>query len=455
MPVAAGSAKRPGMAKTGLSTSEGGSGSPCEKPCGCDSTDAEPPEATVDPVYLFNGSVTESAVDLVVSGPGFSWKQYRTYDSANPGQTQLGGKWISGNGDLRLVDVQGSNQVSLLATASSQRLFTEDPETGELTAQADSTLTMEYDEQAGEYVMTDWNSGAVHVFHDFLTSSYQGRLKESTTLSWKAAGKDGTLYSYDANGLLSQITTPEGQDYNIVFTFSNGRMTRIEVRTGALTSTRVQEVDYTYFDSQTHSADLGADGDLVQVRRATLKTGGDPDTAADWTVRYIQYRYFSTHGQLKSVFESDEVARLVAERADISDADDILALDDDDDNSSGQASHTIKDYASSRFTYYTTDVKTCYTGVGTTEDPKCVTVWAAGGEDLNTIYGGTNVDETANNRPMVRSGTSAATQVPDFSVHIAASPLRSTTPRTNSNAPPRNTALAVKKHHNPPAKLLY
>jgi hypothetical protein len=70
----------------------------------------------------------------------------------------------------------------------------------------------------------------------------------------------------------------------------------------------------------------------------------------------------------------------------------VTALGDDDDNS-GQASHKIKDYASSRFTYYTTDVKTCNTGAGTAEDPKCVTVWAPGGEDLNAKYGAANANE--------------------------------------------------------------
>ena len=58
-----------------------------------------------------------------------------------------------------------------------------------------------------------------------------------------------------------------------------------------------------------------------------------------------------------------------------------------------QADHTIQEYASRRFTYYTTDVKTNNSGVGTEQDPKCVTVWAPSGENLQSKYGGTEADE--------------------------------------------------------------
>ena len=45
------------------------------------------------------------------------------------------------------------------------------------------------------------------------------------------------------------------------------------------------------------------------------------------------------------MFEPDAIERLIADRADINDADDILAKGDDDDNS-GAEDHAIKDYAS-------------------------------------------------------------------------------------------------------------
>ena len=49
---------------------------------------------------------------------------------------------------------------------------------------------------------------------------------------------------------MTQITTADGQEYNVVPDYTGDKITQIEVRTGADTSTRVQEVDYTYFDSQ-------------------------------------------------------------------------------------------------------------------------------------------------------------------------------------------------------------
>ena len=117
---------------------------------------------------------------------------------------------------------------------------------------------------------------------------YPGRLKEKTTRAWRAAGEEGVLFAYDEESeQLIQITTADGQDYNVVPDYTGDRITEIEVRTGGDTSTRVQEVTYTYFDSQVHSADLGSDGDLVQVTISALRTGGSPGTSADWIHRSL------------------------------------------------------------------------------------------------------------------------------------------------------------------------
>ena len=59
--------------------------------------------------------------------------------------------------------------------------------------------------------------------------------------------------------------------------------------------------------SGTHAADVGTDGDSVQVQTSALKSGGNVETAADWTVCVEQYRY-GTGGQLKSVFDTDAIA---------------------------------------------------------------------------------------------------------------------------------------------------
>ena len=52
------------------------------------------------------------------------------------------------------------------------------------------------------------------------------------------------------------------------------------------------DVEYTYFDGGVHSADLGSDGDLVQVKTRRLKSGGDASHPEDFIVRYTQYRYY-------------------------------------------------------------------------------------------------------------------------------------------------------------------
>ena len=51
--------------------------------------------------------------------------------------------------------------------------------------------------------------------------------------AWRDAGKQGAIFSLDADGYVTQVTSAEGQDYNLVFTYSDYRLTKIEVRTGA------------------------------------------------------------------------------------------------------------------------------------------------------------------------------------------------------------------------------
>jgi hypothetical protein len=311
----------------------------------------------------------------------------------------LGSKWLSDSLEYRLV-AEGSN-VALISDATSKRVFTSNY--GFYSSPGDSSLTLQQDSMNARFILTNWQTGDVSIFHDFTTSS-PGLLKEQTTLEWRSAGREGSIYTYSGTQL-NQITTPDGQDFNIYFGYTGSKITQIEVRTGTDPSTRIRQVVYTYFNSYTHSADLGSDGDLVQVKTRVLKTGGNPDTDADWVVRYQQYRYGS-YGLLKSVFENDAIVRLVADRADIASADDILAKGDDDNNS-GSAAHRIKEFASRQFTYYATDVKTDNSGAGTAPDPKCVTVWAPSGENLQSKYGGTDADEvdSATGKYLVKTET--------------------------------------------------
>ncbi|MHB9080294.1 MAG: DUF6531 domain-containing protein [Pirellulaceae bacterium] len=346
------------------------------------------PIRTNDPIFLRAGAVVEQAVDLSLPGPAPGWAAARTYSSRATGSGALGSKWLSDYVDYRLV--QEGSDVAMIVDATSKRVFKWTYPPGVYTSPGDSTLTLVHDMLNSQFIVTDWQRSEVQIFHNFY-ATHPGKLKEKTTLARRAAGQAGSVYTYNASHQVTQITTGAGQEYNLVFTYSGSKITKIEVRTGADTSTRIRQVEYTYYDSQTHSQNLGADGDLVQVAISALKSGGSVGTAADWVVGYQQYRY-GTNGLLKAVFGPDAIARLIADRADIAAASDILAKGDDDTNN-GAEDYRINDYASRQFTYYTTDVKTDNSGAGTSQDPKCVTVWAPSGENLQSKYGGTDVDE--------------------------------------------------------------
>jgi hypothetical protein len=337
------------------------------------------------PVQLRRGAVVERATDLSVSGPTFTWTESRTFD-----HLLGGGAWAGNSRYPRLINISG---LLLTQDAATAAIFSQ-VSLGVYAAPAGSSMTLVRDAARSEYLLTDPATGQLWVFHDHSTAtSIAGKLKEETTVAWRAAGKEGAGYSYDQNGYLSQITSPDGQDYNLVFSYTNNLLTKIEVRTGATSSTRIKEVEYTYFTSGVHSASVGSYGNLVQVRTAELRTGGDPATAADWTNRYTQYRYASTQ-YLTAVFEPEAVQRLIDDRSDISSPEDILTKADDDNNS-GQATYRIKDYASRRFEYYSQQLKTDNTGYNMYGyDPKCVTAWSAGGENLEQAYGGANASES-------------------------------------------------------------
>ena len=151
-------------------------------------------------------------------------------------------------------------------------------------------------------------------------------------------------------------------------------------------------MDYTYFDSQNHSADVGADDDLVQVKLSGAANRRQPGHGGrlDRALLAVPLRLERTAEEHLRPGRRSPAS--IADRADISDADDILAKGDDDDNS-GQEDYAIQDYASTQYTYYTIDVKTDNSGAGTEQDPKCVTVWAPSGENLQSKYGGSDVDE--------------------------------------------------------------
>ena len=347
------------------------------------------------PVYYRYGSVTETAVDLGVAAPGFSWSMARSYNTLTTGTTVLGTQWLTNCTDYRLVQ-SGANEVTLIVDATSKWIFTYSG--GSYIAPKDSPFTLVHNSDA-TFTLTDTLGETVEIFYDF-SASHKGLLKERTMLAWKAQGRSGVRYTWNSSDQLTQITTPQGQDYNIVFSYTGSNISKIEVRTGADTSTRVQEVDYTYFASGTHSTDVGAAGNLVQVKTMQLKTGGSVSNSADWIVRYTQYRYGS-NGLLKMVLEPDSIQRILDNSSfNVSTADAILTKADNYDNS-GASAHKVKEYANRQFTYYSADLLTDNSG-GT----KCLTAWApTAGENLQSKYGGTNVNETATSQYLVKSET--------------------------------------------------
>ena len=158
---------------------------------------------------------------------------------------------------------EGIDDIALIVNATSKRVFVWD--TSEYVSPGDSSLTLEEDSGNSQYILTNWATGEVHLFHDF-DATHPGYLKETTTLAWRDAGKDGIAYTYNASHQVTQITTAEGQEHNVVFSYTSDKVTKIELRTGSTTSTRFREVEYTYYDSLTHSSDVGSDDDLVQVK---------------------------------------------------------------------------------------------------------------------------------------------------------------------------------------------
>src|SRR5690606_14462412 len=125
---------------------------------------------------------------------------------------------------------------------------------------------LEHDSVNDEFILTDTVSNRRNTFHDFTVtpSTNRGRLKEQSFRGWHSQGKAGFTFTY-SSGQVSQITTPTGQDFNIVYTYSGGLITKVAVENAS--EEVIAQVDYSYYDDvTTPSADLGSSGDFVQVK---------------------------------------------------------------------------------------------------------------------------------------------------------------------------------------------
>ena len=201
-----------------------------------------------------------------------------------------------------------------------------------------------------------------------------GRIIEESTLQLYSQGKSGFKYTYGTNGLVSQITTPTGQDYTINFTYdSNSYLTQVQFKDAS--GNLLEQVTYTYYQHVTSpSSDLGTSGDLVQVqvsKKATTDTGGTLSI-----VRYTQYRYSGTSHNLKAVYQHDAIQRIIASTG-LSSATAVLSQAD------SYGTPAISTFASRSFTYYTSNANT-----SSINTPFSV------GENLQSEYGGSNLNET-------------------------------------------------------------
>ena len=125
------------------------------------------PYQTCEPIYLRYGTVSESATDLTVSAPGYSWHQSRTYDTYTlGGGSFMGGVWLGVNNDQQLV--KDGDDVSLYISGSASQKFTYDSQTETYTGPADNTLTLEaYEKDSVDCLMlANTVSGEVAIFYD-------------------------------------------------------------------------------------------------------------------------------------------------------------------------------------------------------------------------------------------------------------------------------------------------
>ena len=266
------------------------------------------PYAVPRPLYLRDGAVIEQVVDLHVPGPISDWGQVRSYNSRVEGAEALGGKWLNGNVDYQLIQ-EGMYNVSVIVDATSKRLFTYTYQSNKYASAGDATLTVEHDFNNSLFILTDWTTGAVNIFHDFyMYSPHPGKLKEKTTLAWRKAGKTACSTPTTASHQLTQITTADGQDYNIVFSYTNSRITKIELRTGADTShPRAAGGLHVLRPPAPTRRTWATDGDLVQVHGQRTQDGWQRGHGRRLDRADQQYRYGS-NGLLKSVFDPDAIA---------------------------------------------------------------------------------------------------------------------------------------------------
>jgi hypothetical protein len=362
-----------------------GQSCPCSSSCGggpnCPWTPspdiAKGPAASKHPILYSGGAVYENAVDLTIPAPGATWSLVRSYANgaiAGGGATTQGNNWFNNASDKQLYGTP-SSLLYVLLDGASERQFAWNGTAYTMRAPLDGYSVLTNDSAHSQYIFTDQIQNIRWTFNNLSVTNGAGRIKEESTLQLFSQGKSGYQYSYSSSsGSVSQITTPTGQDYSILFTYdSNQYLTQVQVKDTS--GNLLAQVNYTYYQDVTSpSSDLGHTGDLVQVQVSKHATADAPGTLS--IVRYTQYRYQGTTSNLKAVYEHDAIQRLLTSTG-LSSPTAILSQAD------SYGTPAIKTFASRSFTYYTSDANT-----------SSINTPFAAGENLQSEYGGSNVNET-------------------------------------------------------------
>jgi RHS repeat-associated protein len=338
--------------------------------------DVEPPAESDCPILYKYGAAYEKATDISLSAPGMNWSMTRSYVNGAAimgGDTTQGSNWFNSACDKQL-NMTSSTTIDVILDAATKRTFVLSGSTW--TAPADGYSTLTYDSTNSQYIFADQIKNLRWTFHDWPgnNTKSEGGPKEDTTLQLFTQGKSGCAYTLATSGLPSQVTTPTGQNYTITFTYElNEYLQQVQVKDSS--GNLLQQVNYTYYQDVTSpSTDLGSSGDLVQVQVAKKAT---TDTAGALTiVRNTQYRYSGTTHRLKAVYEHDAIQRLLASTG-LSSPTAALSQADT------YGTPAIKSFASRSFTYYTSDANTA-----------SVNTPFSAGENLQSRYGGSNLNET-------------------------------------------------------------
>jgi hypothetical protein len=333
-----------------------------------------PPTASCHPILYHWGAVYERTTDFSISAAGLTWDFTRSYINGAAtmgGGTTQGNNWISTVND-KFLDSGGTGIINVYLDAATERQFVQSGSTW--TAPQDGFSTLTFDSTNNQYIFGDQTNNIRWTFNNIGAGKTSGGPIEATTLQLHAQGKSGFVYTLASNGLPSQITTPTGQDYNILFTYDGSDyLTQVQVKDAS--GNLLEQVNYTYYQGVTSpSTDLGHTGDLVQVQVSKRASGDALGTMS--IVRYTQYRYSGTSGNLKAVYENDAIQRILTSTG-LSSPTAILSQADT------YGTPAISTFASRSFTYYTADAAT-----------SSINTPFAAGENLQSEYGGSNVNET-------------------------------------------------------------